>query len=204
MHVLRRPSVLQKRWSLGSHHKRHCHRNLRGCHQQRTRSFHWPSALRVAVVTAAIWCDALTVQGCYIHGSDIGYCEPSLYEDSEYRCVGHVQTRYKRVHTTYHSDSTNCCMYSTQGYIPPGRLDQRHSECTLNFSFRNVCFSSHLFLSRATPLDRPDGTQQTQKDPEARCASVFPLRTRTIHGAIDVYQVKSFARIERAIFIKFP
>lgn len=37
------------------------------------------------VLTIAVTGGKLFVNGCYIHGSDIGYCEPSLYEDSEFR-----------------------------------------------------------------------------------------------------------------------
>ncbi|CAM9264295.1 unnamed protein product [Pylaiella littoralis] len=37
------------------------------------------------VLTTAVTGGKLFVNGCYIHGSDIGYCEPSLYEDSEFR-----------------------------------------------------------------------------------------------------------------------
>lgn len=41
----------------------------------------WMVALAAAILTGG----KVSVHGCYIHGSDIGYCEPSLYEDSEFR-----------------------------------------------------------------------------------------------------------------------
>lgn len=44
----------------------------------------WQLTLWV-VVTAVITGEKSFVDGCHIHGVDIGYCEPSLYEDSEFR-----------------------------------------------------------------------------------------------------------------------
>lgn len=41
----------------------------------------WVVVLAAAILTGG----KVSVHGCYIHGSDIGYCEPSLYEDSEFR-----------------------------------------------------------------------------------------------------------------------
>lgn len=49
--------------------------------RSRTTSYSSVLVLVVAILTGG----TLPVHGCYIHGSDIGYCEPSLYEDSEFR-----------------------------------------------------------------------------------------------------------------------
>lgn len=39
------------------------------------------AAVAIVLVCTSRW----FANGCYIHGADIGYCEPTLYDDSEYR-----------------------------------------------------------------------------------------------------------------------
>lgn len=85
MNVPSKPSTRQRRWFRCRQQQRSKYNIQEERRRKGSGNYPMPCWAAVALAVAILTGRKLSVHGCYIHGPDIGYCEPSLYEDSEFR-----------------------------------------------------------------------------------------------------------------------